>query len=255
MSLARSGAVIRKNGGLDRPHSDLLPRVTLYNYCTCGALSSITDPLNQVTSFFYDNAGHRTNTIYADGYGVTNNYNLIGQLTSSIDRAGTSITNWFNNQGLQFAVSNAFGQSSKIVYDVLDRTTNSVDANGVTITNTFDNLNRLLTRAYPDGGVEAFGYSANVRAATRYTNQLGSNVVNYVYDAAGRKTSEVYPGITTNQYTYNTAGDRLTLTDGKSQTTSWNYNQFGLVTNKVDAAAHVLFVYTLPIRFLDNFNF
>ena len=224
--------------------TNALGRVTLYNYCTCGALSSITDPLNQVTSFFYDNAGHRTNTVYADGYGVTNNYNLIGQLTNSVDRAGTSITNWFNNQGLPVAISNAFGQASKIVYDVLDRATNSVDANGVTITNTFDNLNRLLTRGYPDGGVETFVYSANVRAATSYTNQLGSNVVNYAYDAAGRKTSEVYPGITTNQYSYNAAGDRLTLTDGKSQTTSWNYNQFGLVTNKVDAAANVLFVYT-----------
>jgi len=35
----------------------------------------------------------------------------------------------------------------------------------------------------------------------------------------------------------------LALTDGKNQTTLWNYDAYGRVTNKVDAAANVLFVY------------
>ena len=36
---------------------------------------------------------------------------------------------------------------------------------------TYDNLGRLLTRTYPDGGVESFGYSA--RGLIAYTNQIG----------------------------------------------------------------------------------
>jgi len=47
------------------------------------------------------------------------------------------------------------------------RATNNTDANGVTITNTFDDLGRVLTRAYPDGGIEKFGYS--IRGLIAYT--------------------------------------------------------------------------------------
>ena len=49
------------------------------------------------------------------------------------------------------------------------------DANGVTIIQTFDGLDRLLTRTYPDTGVEKFGYSA--RGLIQYTNQLKGGAI------------------------------------------------------------------------------
>ena len=39
------------------------------------------------------------------------------------------------------------------------------------------------------------------------------------------------------RYTNNAAGDLLSLTDGKNQTTKWNYDEYGRVTNKLDQAA------------------
>ena len=60
-------------------------------------------------------------------------------------------------------------------------------------------------------------------------------VVNYVYDPLGRKTAEVYPGIGTNSFAYSPASDLLSLTDGKSQVTAWNYDEYGRATNKLDA--------------------
>jgi len=36
--------------------------------------------------------------------------------------------------------------------------------------------------------------------------------------------------------TNNAAGDLLSLTDGKNQTTKWNYDEYGRVTNKLDQA-------------------
>ena len=214
---------------------DALNRTNTFEYCNCGALSSVTDPLNQVTSLFYDNAGRQLATVYPDGYAVTNRYNLLGHMTNWIDSGGASVTNWFNNQGLPATASNAFGRLESIACDVLDRATNTVDASGVTLTNTFDNLDRLLTRGFPDGGVEKFVYTPNIAGPTSYTNQLGSNVVNYAYDAAGRKTNEVYPGIATNQYTYSGANDLRTLTDGKNQTTRWGFDSFGRMTSKTNA--------------------
>src|SRR5437867_2264606 len=222
---------------------DALSRTNTYSYCDCSSLSSVTDPLNQTTSFSYDYAGRRLYTLYPDGSWVTNNFDLMDRLTNVLDSTGASLTNWYNNQGLIVAVSNKVGQLQSARFDILDRTTNSVDANGVTITNTYDNIDRLLTRGYPDGGVEKFVYSLNIAGVSSYTNQLGSNVVNYAYDALGRKTNEVNPGITTNKYTYGPASDLLTLTDGKKQTTTWRYDQYGRTTNKVDATSAEIFRY------------
>jgi RHS repeat-associated protein len=50
-------------------------------------------------------------------------------------------------------------------------------------------------------------------------------------------------GVTTNKFAYNGAGDLLTLADGKNQTTTWIYDQYGRVTNKVDASTTTNFVY------------
>jgi YD repeat-containing protein len=105
------------------------------------------------------------------------------------------------------------------------------DANGVSVTNTFDALHRLSTRTYPDGGVEKFGYSA--RGLVAYTNQL-DKVTFYGYDEAMRKTWETNANNEIIRYTNNAAGDLLSLTDGKNQTTKWNYDEYGRVTNKLD---------------------
>lgn len=222
--------------------TNVLNQVTLYNYCTCGSLDSIVDAMTDITSFNYDNQGNPTNVAYADGYSVTRVYDLLRRVVSTSDSGGNNVTNTFNNQGLVISVTNTVGRVQGTVYDLLDRATNSVDANGVSLNTTYDNLNRPLNRSYPDNGVEHWAYTLNVSGATSYTNQI-TNVVSYAFDAMNRKTNEVYVDITTNKFVYNGASDLLTLTDGKNQTTTWGYDSFGRVTNKVDAANNILFVY------------
>jgi YD repeat-containing protein len=222
--------------------TNVLNQVTLYNYCTCGSLDSIVDAMTDITSFNYDNQGNPTNVAYADGYSVTRVYDLLRRVVKTSDSGGNNVTNTFNNQGLVISVSNTVGQVQGSVYDALDRATNSVDANGVSLNTTYDNLNRPLNRSYPDSGVEHWAYTLNVSGATSYTNQI-TNVVSYAFDAMNRKTNEVYVGVTTNKFVYNGASDLLTLTDGKSQTTTWGYDSFGRVTNKVDAASNPVLVY------------
>jgi RHS repeat-associated protein len=212
--------------------------VTMYGYCSCGSLSSVTNgfgtSVQAVTSLSWDLQGHLLQLSGPDAYTLTWNYNSVGQVTNITDGL-TSVTNSFNNQGLLMASSNAFGLVSGTTFDILNRPTNTINGNSVTITNTFDNLNRLSTRGYPDGGVERFGYSFGTLAATSYTNQLLTNIVNYLYDALGRKTGEVYVGLRTNQFGYDGANDLTKLTDGNNNQTTWHYDQFGRTTNKVDA--------------------
>ena len=128
-----------------------------------------------------------TNVLYPDGYTLTYGYDLLGRRTNVFDGAGISVTNAFNNQSLLIVSSNTASQVGAFVYDILNRLTNATDANGVKIGASYDSLNRLLTRSYPDGGAEDFGYSAF--GLIVYTNQL-TNATHYLYDALLRKTAK-----------------------------------------------------------------
>ena len=120
---------------------------------------------------------------------------------------------------------------SGTIFDIEDRPLWFTDANGVSVTNTYDLLGRLRTKTYPDQGVESFGYSA--RGMIAHTNQIGATNF-FAYDLAGRKIFETNANYELLRYTNNAAGDLLSLTDGKGQTTRWNYNEYGRATNKLD---------------------
>jgi YD repeat-containing protein len=211
--------------------------ITRYGYCDCGALMYVTNAfgtaVQEVTSFGYDNQGNRTFVFYPDGTTVTNWYDSLRRPIATADGIGTR---WFgyNNQGLLTSITKAAGVEKSVVFDIEDRAYTVTDANAVTATNTYDNLGRLLTRTYPDTGSEKFGYSARGLAA--YTNQL-ILATYYTYDEASRKTAETNANNEVVKYTFNAASDLLTLKDGKSQVTTWNYDQYGRVTNKLDQAS------------------
>jgi RHS repeat-associated protein len=217
--------------------TDARTNVTAYGYCTCGTLEYITNAfgsaLAEVTHYVYDYRGLRVETYFADSTSRTNRYDLLGRPAVTSDALG-SATNTYDNLSRLVTVSNYFGQLLATTYDVENHPIYVTDANGVTITNTYDNLDRLLTRTYPDTGAEKFGYSA--LGLVKYTNQL--NLVTSVgYDAALRKTVETNANSEIITYTYNAAGDLKTLTDGKTNVTTWNYDEYGRVTNKVDQAS------------------
>jgi RHS repeat-associated protein len=219
--------------------------ITRYGYCDCGALVSVTNAFNtaiqEVTTFEYDYQGNRRYIKRADAYNVTNSFNLLSQLIERADGASDRLF-YYNNQGLLVAVSNVFGAEKITLFDVEDRVQSSTDQNGVAVTNAFDLLGRITIRGHPDGGQEKFGYSA--RGLTVYTNQLTTSYWLYAYDEAGRKTSETNANSEVIQYTNSPAGDLISLTDGKNQTTRWGYDVFGRVTNKVDQAGAEILRYT-----------
>jgi RHS repeat-associated protein len=219
----------------------ILSHYTLYDYCACGELDSVQDALGDTTTYTYDYAGRLTNITYADQSWKAMSYDSLDEVTNTVDSAGVSITNYYNDQGLEIASSNAFGQIFSRSYDIRDRVTNSLDANGVGIISTYDNLNRLLSRSYPDGGIENFGYSAFGLVA--YTNQLRTNITYYGYDAGLRKTAETNALDHTTAYAYDLANDLISLTDENGNTTKWGYDQYGRVTNKVNATETTILTY------------
>jgi RHS repeat-associated protein len=209
--------------------------VTRYGYCDCGALLFVTNAWNTAvetfTSFGYDYQGNRTYTYLPDDT-VTNWFNSLRQITLSGTGQGLRYF-YYNNQGLLTNRSSAYGVETATTFDAEDRPVWVADANGVIVTNTFDNLGRLRTRKFPDGGVESFGYSA--RGTIAHTNQINAKTF-WVYDESSRKVFETNANLEVIVYTNNAAGDLLSVTDGKNQTTRWAYDLYGRVTNKVDQA-------------------
>jgi len=210
--------------------------VTLFNYCSCGALLSVTNawntPVQQVTTFDHDLQGSVLATHYADGYSVSNWFNPLRQLIVSGDATGYRWL-FYNNQGLLTVASNAYGAELKSTFDIEDRALWASAANQVSMTNAYDVLGRVSSRTHADGGVEKFGYSA--RGLIAYTNQIGiSNF--FIYDEAGRKLFATNGNNEVISYTYSSAGDLLTLKDGKGQVTTWRSDEYGRTTNKLDQA-------------------
>ena len=76
---------------------DALLRTNTYEYCHCGLLNAITNPLNQGTTFSYDNSGRKTLTLYPDNFAEGYGFDLMNRLTNRWDSSGLSVTNWYNN--------------------------------------------------------------------------------------------------------------------------------------------------------------
>jgi len=220
-----------------------LGTITAYSYCNCGSLEYITNAagtaLQTVTHYVHDDAG-RLSQIYYPDHNITNHYDSAWRVWAVTDAMGGR-TNEFNLQGLVVSVSNSFGRVFWNEFNIHDLVTDSINANGVEVVMTYDELDRMLTRTYPDGGVEAFMYSA--RGLVAYTNQL-THGTSYAYDAGKRKTAETNANNEVVQFTYSPAGVMLTLTDGKSQQTQWKYDLYGRMTNKTDAASNIVFAYS-----------
>jgi len=242
-----------------------------YQYCDCGSLDSTTDPLGNTTSFSYDNLGRRTRVTYPGNSGniyVDYSFDLLGQTTNVTESTGVSTTNYFTVNGLIYTASNSAGRVFLKLFDDHDRVIWQVDRNGSKSYMIYDALGRLLTRtnfyAYADWpdfddfsyfSWDNLYYSPGITAPTGRDGTLavedfgpaGHN--DYAYDAFGRKTNDIRfdtlggSPLLTNRFTYSGAGDLLTLTDGKGQTTTWKYDEYGHVTNKLDANGAEMFRY------------
>jgi RHS repeat-associated protein len=234
-------------------------QVAQYEYCSCGSPTLITNWNGSravFTQHSYDIAGRLTNTLYADGYQVGRAYDNRDLLTDVIDSGGRHAQVQYVQLGLRYAVAAAYMVSDQNEYQQLElnafdeygRVIRSTDANGIVVTNGYDFLGRLLGRqvfstyglqyGLPDTGLESFVYDN--RGLTNYFDALGHPTV-FVRDTASRVLYQTNANGEVLRSTYNPAGEILTLTDGKLDTTTWHYDQYGRVTNKLDAAQTEVF--------------
>ncbi len=218
--------------------TDPLNNVTSYGWCGCGALTSITDAeLTNTTSLYYDNQGNLINVVFPDGASFTNQIDLAGRLTKRTDGSGRYVQYGYNNQGLVTSVANTYGTLWQVNYDGVDRPFSITDPNNLTITNGFDLLNRLTNRVWPDHVGEEFLYTA--KGLVAYTNRDNFRT-QFDRDNAGRLIGVTNANLEVTRFAYNALDQVVTLTDPLTNITTWQYNEYGWLTNKLDTSNHAV---------------
>ncbi|MGH7977780.1 MAG: RHS repeat-associated core domain-containing protein [Limisphaerales bacterium] len=231
-------------------------QVTTYDYCGCGSPDEIIHwdgswPLT--TQIAYDMAGLVTNVIYPDGYSLDYAYDVNDRPQMITFAAGYQESlSWYQHglngeiQVLSFGTVYGSQQLYSCQFDQYGRVYQSTDRNGITTTNAFDFLNRRIARQSFGGesqqtGLETFEFGP--LGLTNYVDQLG-HVTAYLLNQEGQTVAETNANNEVLRFSYNPANEMLSLTDGKGETTTWGYDQYGLVTNKMDASGITDFTYS-----------
>ena len=207
---------------------------TYFDWCTCGNLTSITDPLGRMTKWFYDIQGRVTSKQYTDGssvqYGYENTTSKVKTFTN--ERNQTRTFYYYDNDLFEGVVyANPFVTPTVAFnYDSYGRITAMYDGYGAAFgTNyTFSyypitspptlGAGRLESIVDPNGrDTFTYGYDALERIqSVVMTNTLiggifGSDVYRntYTYDNLGRVTQDTTKAVGTFTFTYAGASSRL----------------------------------------------
>ncbi|WP_243374403.1 RHS repeat-associated core domain-containing protein [Geotalea sp. SG265] len=177
-------------------------------------IKSKTDPLNNTTSYTYDNQGNM----------LTKTEPGIGTTTYTYDAKGNILT-----------LKDPLNQTTTYTYNSLNQVLTITGAPGNT-TNTYDAKGNLLTTTDPSGALTQYGYDSKGNLTT--ITDARNKVTTLAYDAATNNlTSITLPTTGIIQFTYDADGNILTMTDAANKVTTYTYdsrNRLATVTDPLN---------------------
>lgn len=247
-------------------------------YDVLGRVTSVTDAASNTTDVAYDGWG-RVVEIEEPGAAIsTIDYDLEGNIVGAEDPLGRSGSRVFDNAGQLTSATNAKSETSSYAYNSVGYLTSVTNGRGYTRNYTYTDRGQVASLTLPDSSVEQWAYNGN-GDTTAYVNPLGQTInytydnagqqtgVDYpsgltdttlAYDNGGRTTSmsdvsgtsswaynaaDEITDLNTPQgdvdYTYNLAGQVLTLVDVGTGTTTNTYDSAGRPATTTDAFGDV----------------
>jgi RHS repeat-associated protein len=202
--------------------------VTSHAYDSAGRLIAVTDPRGWITRYVLDQRGDRTAVISPSGAVSLYRYDAAGQLTESTDPNGSVTEYVYDSAGSLISVTDAKGATTRYGYDADKRLTPSTDPLGRTTLRAYDESGNLVTVTDPSGQAQHMAYDPDGRLTT-WTGTDGT-VVTFTYDAIGRRTS-MTDATGTTRYSYDGAGNLVTVTEPDGATTNLGYDAAGQRTS------------------------
>jgi RHS repeat-associated protein len=250
--------------------TDPLNRATLFQWCKCGDLKGITDPMGRTTTWGHDVQGRVTHKQYVNGSRVTYRYEqTTGRPSQRIDEK-FQVTQYHYHRDdtlSRQSYSNSFIPTPPVAfaYDAnYNRLSSMTDITGTTrysyipisptlmkgagqlasvdgpqtddiITYSYDELGRVVARGI-NGVTSSVVFDANSRV-TSETNALGTFI--HTYDGATRqRLSTSYPNGQTTTFSYlNNRRDRrlerITHTHGATPISEFSYGYDALFADRI----------------------
>lgn len=176
-----------------------------------GALTSLIPPLNNVTSYVYDDDNRLEKVVDGNGRITRFEYDAAGRKTAETDPAGLTTHFEYDSEGNLLEIRDARSAQTSFTYDGNNRLVRITYASGHQVNYTRDGMGRI--DAMTNGRSQA---------------------VDFVYDNDGRMTNRNLGGGGPNyQYTYDGVGNLLSVM-GNGETTTYTYT----VRNEVASIAY-----------------
>ncbi len=179
---------------------DAAGRVTAFDWCSCGALNALTDPLGRTTSWNRDLQGRLTAKVYPDQTEVKYVYEATtSRLKAVTDAKGqtTQYQYWLDDNLRQVTYTNALITTPAVAFTYesgYNRLASMADGIGVT-----------SYTYHPAGGLGAGRLAA-------VDGPLANDVISYSYDVLGRVQSRAINGVAVN-VSYDALGRVTTVTN------------------------------------------
>jgi RHS repeat-associated protein len=226
---------------------------TTYQYDKASNATASVDTLGNTTHYTYNDQGEFLTQVDANGTGSTTyGYNLAGWLTSVADADHNTTTVAYNLDGFVTQTTNQQGYSALSSYNGDGNLTSVVDYAGRSTNYTYNYAGWLTSEVWVGGSYTAtYGYDLDGEVTS-----ASDNAGNYAfaYDNSGNLTQTQinYNGLSsmgtvTLNYEYHHLGLKSKMYDNLGASTTYNYNNYGLLTGismtAGTAAADVAFGY------------
>ncbi|CAG7648207.1 hypothetical protein PAESOLCIP111_05552 [Paenibacillus solanacearum] len=208
-----------------------------------------TDGENNKSVETYDKLGRviRSELFNASNVSLTHStfdYDYIGNAVQAIDGKAQRTKYTYDILGRLTSVEDAKNQKMNYSYNFADKLTQIQYPDLTVVLNQYDELGRLIQKTDQEGAIEKYFYDANNNLVTRIDRKnqttlntfnsrnrltksvVGSEIVEYDYDNAGRRTL-LKDATGSTQYLYNTIGQLATVTFPDGKTMNYTYDLQG----------------------------
>lgn len=202
---------------------DALGNTVSMVYDAAGNVSSVTDALGRQTQYSFDAANHLTQLVDALG-GITRfTSDASGNLTAVTDAAGRTTSFEYDAFGRPTKITNPLGQSRTYTYGPNGNLASAADATGATISYTYDALDRVTRKSMP-GNVVNYTYDRSDNLLTVADNDTSVAFTYDNVDQVTQTTASAQSPAKTLQFTYDTNGNRKTMTDPQGRAAEYSYD-------------------------------
>lgn len=191
--------------------TDALGRVTRMTYDAKGNQLTETDAAGNIRRMSYDGSGLLLSETDAMGFVTWFSYNARGQLTALTDAEGK--VTWFENNSIGYPTSTLTYRMREDGQQVQVRTRTTYTASSLPV-----------AMEGPDGAITQSGYFNGQMSWTQ--NALGQRT-SFAHDTQGRMTGVSYPDGTSESFTYDADGNRLTSRSRSGAVTRFAYDNRG----------------------------